>query len=116
MSVAVSSRTSWVLGSVEKLRVAYSTAPSGVQPTTVAPPSKVRRVGRPPASGIVYTSAGPSYVPVNATVRPSGEMAALVSRPGLVVRRCASPPWIPTVHRSPSAVNTTVSPWMAGKR
>ena len=109
--------TSWSSGSVASAPVETSTLPSGVQPTTTAgSPSQVNRRGSPPAIGITYASAGPSYVAVKATLAPSGEIAARDSMPGWLVSRCATPPPAPTFHRSPSAVNTMVSPWIAGKR
>ena len=66
-------------------------------------PSCVRRVGRPPSTGMVYISVGPSYEAVKAMLFPSGESTGASSRPRCVVNRCATPPPTATFHRSPSA-------------
>ena len=73
-------------------------------------------MGGPPASGTVYTSVTPSYWPAKATVLPSGEMAGNASSPVWLVSRRAAPPAAGTCHKSPSAMNTTVSRCRAGWR
>src|SRR6185436_16071156 len=94
-----------------------SDLPSGYHSaTTSAPGWNVSRFGSPPAYGIVYASALPSYSAVNATVLPSGESFGNNSWPSCVVSRCATPPARGSVHRSPAYTNTMWSPWMSGWR
>ncbi len=115
--VAGSMSVSCSLGSVLNLSVALMIRPSGVHPTTLwRAPSNVSRLGRPPDIGITYTSAGPSYSPMNATCVPSGEMEGANSSPGWLVSRVAVPPTEATFHRSPSETKTSTPCPSAGIR
>src|SRR5260370_578825 len=82
-------------------------APYGDQHTTRSASGwNVTRLGMPPVAGTVKTSTLPSYSPVNASVLPSGEKAASLSKPGPDVRRDATPPSRLACQRSPEYENT----------
>ncbi len=85
--------------------------PSGVQPATATDGSawKVRRRAAPPATGITYTSGGPSSRPTKASIDPSGDSLGWLASATPAVSRTAWPPSAGATHRSSSQTKTTVS-------
>ena len=76
---------------VARCDVNRTALPSGVKLWTMsAPGCHVRRVGAPPVTGTMKTSALPSYCALNAIVRPSGENTGFDSTPSSVVSRWTS--------------------------